>query len=332
MEGPSSSISDLPAAIRVVQQKAKDDLVLSLQNFDDVFKNVSPTYLSGNFTGEGTFSPQISPLIGKSAQIICCARNYKNTLSITHSWGFSIPAPELFPKIKAFTYCLKHCTNPEKWDFFSTFIRLLREFDSFIKDDRSSPMRDGNYNSGLDEHINGLTRLVYEDICSAVITREEDIEQHRAHPIPMPQYKEYETTTADPATSPLDYLVQTAGEIKSLALNINKNTTPANPDREFIYDLVARIRSDKEINLGKHRSYQSATNYIRWTKEPAQKYAADITAARNFAISDAKTCKDGEDKFWNSIAGDSRPSQRKRRAKSRNAPPGETPILYKGCG
>ena len=327
MRGQNCVCSDFPLAAQVVQRKAKDDFIQSLRNFDGIFKDVGSIYLSGKFTGNGSFSPQISPLIGKSAQIISCAHAYRQNLSLFHSWGIVVPAPELFAKIKAFTLCLKHCTNPDKWDFFAELVRLLREFDTFIKDDRSSPMRTEIYESGLNEHIGGMTRLVSEDICRAVISREEAIGQHRATPIPVdPQLKTFTTISPSPTVDPIDYVTQKLESMESQIASINSNTMPPNPSRENIYDLVARIRADKSVDLGKSRSYKRVTNYIRCEKNPAPQYRDEIVAARNTALSEAKSCADGEDKFWNSIAGESRPSQRKRRTKSRNAAPGATPI------
>lgn len=337
MEGFTTACSDdLSAAASVVQRQAKDAFIRSLRNFDDVFKDAYPTYLSGTFTGNGAFSRPISPLIGKTAQIINCAQIYKRNLSLFHAMGLIVPAPELFSHIKAFTFCLKHCTNPDKWDFFSKLVRLLRDFNTFIKDDRSSPMRSDNYDIGLNEHIGGLTRLVSEDICDAVITREDDIEQHRACPIPEPDFKTF-TSAPDPAIDKLDYIFNAVKHIDGLAVsthdlavNINDNTTPANPSREKIYRLIDRIKADTAVKIGKKRSIPNAVKYIRYAKEPAPQFAEDIIAARNTALAEAKNCADGEEKFWNSITGEARPSQRNRKPHGRNAPPAPVKILDKG--
>lgn len=337
MEGHKTACSrELVAAASVVQQQAKDAFIQSLQNFDDVFKDAYPTYLSGSFTGNGAFSRPISPLIGKTAQIINCALVYKRNLSLFHAMGLIVPAPELITHIKAFTFCLKHCTNPDKWDFFSTLIRRLRDLNTFIKDDRSSPMRPESYDNGLDEHFGGLTRLVCEDICDAVITREDDIEQRRANPIPVPDFKTF-TSAPGPALDKLDYIFNTvrridglAASTHDLAVNINANTAPANPSREDIYRLIDRIKADKTVKIGHKRSIPAAVKYIRFEKNPAPQFAADIIAARNTALVEAKKCADGEEKFWNSIAGEARPSQRNRKPCGRNAPPAAVPILDKG--
>lgn len=337
MEGFKPACSDvLSSAASVVQRQAKDAFIQSLRNFDDVFKDAYPTYLSGNFTGNGSFSRPISPLIGKTAQIINCAQNYKRNLSLFHAMGLIVPAPELFTHIKAFTFCLKHCTNPDKWDFFSKLVRLLRDLNTFIKDDRSSPMRSDSYDNGLNEHIGGLTRLVSEDICDAVITREDDIEQHRAHPIPVPDFKTF-TSAPDPSIDKLDYIYNTVKRIDGLAasthdltVNINNNTAPANPSREAIYRLIDRIKADTSVKIGKKRSIGNAVKYIRYTKTPAPQFENDIIAARNTALAEAKKCADGEEKFWNSIKGEARPSQRNRKPHGHNAPPAAVKILDKG--
>ena len=337
MEGSISACSsELSAAASVVQRQAKDAFIRSLQNFDDVFKDAYPTYLSGNFTGNGAFSRPISPLIGKTAQIINCALIYKRNFSLFHAMGLIVPAPELFTHIKAFSFCLKHCTNPDKWDFFSKLVRLLRDFNTFIRDDRSSPMRSDSYDTGLNEHSGGLTRLVSEDICDAVITREDDIEQHRARPIPEPDFTTF-TSASDPAIDKLDYIFNAvkhidglAASTHDLAVNINANTAPANPGREDIYRLIDRIKGDKSVDIGHKRSIGNAVKYIRYAKEPAPQFAADIIAARNTALAEAKKCADGEEKFWNSIKGEARPSQRNRKSRGHNAPPAAVPILDKG--
>lgn len=106
---------------------------------------------------------------------------------------------------------------------------------------------------------------------------------------------------------------------------IEQNTRPPNPSREEIYILIDRMKVDPAVVGRSRSSIKKAIAYIRRGDTTDPKYGQDIARALYVANQEAKKCAGGLDMFWRSIETEAKPSNRKRKAKARNAPPGEEP-------
>ena len=168
-----------------MQRKARDDLLQSFGSITAAYEGAKSTYLSGKFAGKGAFSPVISPLIKGEASLVQCGLAYKGNLLLLHSAGLAFPEPKLFETYQRFISQLKSCIVPADRGCIAELIRLSREFNTFLLDDRSSPIRHDRFDKGLTEHFDGMKRLVTEDICTAIIAREEAIKDNLAVPIPQ---------------------------------------------------------------------------------------------------------------------------------------------------
>ena len=106
---------------------------------------------------------------------------------------------------------------------------------------------------------------------------------------------------------------------------IEQNTRPPNPSREEIYILIDRMKVDPAVVGRSRSSIKKAIAYIRRGDTTDPKYGQDIARALYVANQEAKKCVGGLDMFWRSIETEAKPSNRKRKAKARNAPPGDEP-------
>ena len=107
---------------------------------------------------------------------------------------------------------------------------------------------------------------------------------------------------------------------------IERNTQPPNPGREDIYRLIDRMKVDPAVVGRSRSSIRKSIAYIRRGDVNDPKYGHDIARTLAVANREAKKCANGLEMFWNSIETDAKPSNRKRKAKGRNAPPGQTTI------
>lgn len=294
------------AAAGIVLQQAKDEFLHSLHDFDDVFKNVEDTYCSGRPEDGQPFSPCISPLIGVSSDLICCAANYKKALSLFHSMGVIVPSPETYPLLFAFSDCLKHCSNAKDWERFIELERRITNFQTFMQKDQASPMDNDTFDLKLDDHISGMTTYVTVDLWRAVKVREDDIVAGNAS-----RHPDYIGRTPPrisrnrPRTDgeKLDYIINKVD-------NIDANTQPANADREFIYRLIDRMKVDPRIVAPSKSSIEKAIEFIRRGDVNDTVYGHDIALAISVAQREAKPQSDGIDMFWNSIATQAKPCNR----------------------
>lgn len=302
----SCKSSEFEAAAGVVLQHARDGFLLSLQNFDDVFKNVEDAYCSGHPVDGQEFSACISPLIGVSSDLILRAGIYKKALSLFHSMGVIVPSPDTYPLLYAFTDCLKHCANSEDWKRFNELQRRIGNFQTFMEKDHAHPMDDDAFDLKLDDHITGMTTYVTVDLCTAVIGRENDIKDGCAV-----QHPDYIGRTAPRFSRPrprsdgekLDYILNKVD-------NIDANTQPANVNREFIYRLIDRMKVDPRIVAPSKSSIEKAVEFIRKGDVNDPVYGHSIALAIAFAQRDAKPQADGIEKFWNSILSQAKPCNR----------------------
>lgn len=305
----SGRSSVFTAAAGIVLQQAKDEFLHSLHDFDDVFKNAEDTYCSGRPEDGQPFSPCISPLIGVSSDLICCAANYKKALSLFHSMGVIVPSPETYPLLFAFSDCLKHCSNAKDWERFLELQRRITNFQTFMQQDQASPMDNDAFDLNLNNHITGMTTYVTVDLWRAVKGRENDIVAGNAtrHPDYIgrtpPRISRNRPRTDG---EKLDYLINKVDVI-------DRHTTPPNPDRESIYELIDRMKVDPRIVGHSKSSIKKAVAFIRKGDVNDPVYGHDIALAISVAQREAKSCAGGIDMFWNSIETGAKPSNRVRR-------------------
>jgi len=153
----------------------------------------------------------ISPLIGINSDLIQKANYYKQVLALVQGSGFRIPSTMLSSWTQAFVRVLRHCADMKRWELFDTLERRTQECLAFIAN-ANVEMNSVTYATTLNTHFDGITLLVVNEICEAVIHRETDIRLRIAESIPTPDGGGYVTFQQE-MTRRIDRLTDTVVEI-----------------------------------------------------------------------------------------------------------------------
>ena len=140
-------------------------------------------------------------------------------------------------------------------------------------------------------------------------------------------------TPTEPKGKAIEDIQNTLHSVDANTATTALNTTPKSEPRDRVIALVRRVN----VEMFKGKSIPKAVDYVRNSKDVAERYMNGVMEARQFAISfsnspSSKT-KD-EDSFWSGIAKSAQTSAASGAAKRKlkknadpSAPPGPVPII-----
>lgn len=315
------SLHDKNKAIREIQCRAAENIIQQLKNFSVVYSEVWWPFLSGQKHSDQPFNNVVSPLLFATGDIISSIEFYRKVLKVSRHLEEIVFIPAVFKWLKAFFVCLKHCTNPSDWIYSDNLIRQLAEFENFLKSEILSPQSLSFFDQQIDRHFSAIVDIISGALCTAVVRRESDINYGLAQKLPC-------CDDSDSSEEVDDATFKRHGmRAFRQAADIYNFTMPVKIPREFIYELVDRIKTDKRI-FPHGCSIKSAVNYIRSGTMIHKDYISAVSRARMFVKEEEKFSNRNPDSVWNSIQSESRPSRRKKnkRRRAENAPPGPCSI------
>lgn len=267
------------------------DVLCTLNDVAEVFQASQTSYLDGAPDITGSC---VSKCLSREGTLIGVLHSLTLTITFLHDRHHNEPYSQLPQQFAHFCRILRHCVNPDGREAINRLSRLFVEAAEYVASDRITPIPSLDFAKKLRHYFELISDLLCSEVRDAVIARESAIQDSIAQSI---------TPERDKTTKSAEQL-----------------------DRNYVVRVVRMIRYHSELHKTCN-SIPKAVNYVRYSTDIKPELIDYITNSRAVA----KQNKNGEDKFWNSVATKAKDcNYKKRKPKDPNAPPGPTPILDRG--
>ena len=296
-----------------IHSNAENDFLQTFERTGRLCSEASVIYLNGKLPLPAI---RVSSIFGEDAEFIATIHSFKTSLCFLHLKHFHKPFQKTYQVWEQFFKICRHCVNREDWPLLGDLSIVVMDWKKFWEDSRTTTLSSYAFDSKLTDFYDKIHDSLCNNIRKAVVQREMEIEDGIAKPI----------------LSQAGFQMAEAPKQIVYAQNIciqgafDTHKTAATTTREDVVNLVREIATDNK-SLPRP-SYPAAVRFIRHEVTANSHYYQRSLSARQFAQKAAKPSKDGEEKFWRSVAKEAQPSYERRRMRGvRRGPPGPVPIL-----